>query len=53
MQEREQTPRIKTATLAERAWPSSIEMTAMTRAMRGTDAEQRLNEKALIIDNAH
>ena len=36
MQEREQTPRIKTATLAERAWPSSIEMTAMTRAMRGT-----------------
>lgn len=36
MQDREQTPMIKTATLAERAWPSTIGMTAMARALRGT-----------------
>lgn len=36
MRDQIQTPRVRTATLAEMAWPSSIEMTAMTRAMRGT-----------------
>ena len=36
MQEPVRTSRIKTATLADRAWPASTEMTALTRALRGT-----------------
>jgi len=32
----QQTSTIKTATLADRVWPASIEMTALARALRGT-----------------
>ena len=35
MQEQAHTSKVKALTLAERAWPSTIEMTTMTRAMRG------------------
>lgn len=36
MREQAHTSKAKALTLAERAWPSTIEMTAMTRALRGT-----------------
>jgi biotin transport system substrate-specific component len=36
MQDRVRTSNIKAITLAEKVWPATIEMTAMTRAMRGT-----------------
>lgn len=32
----QQTSKIKTATLADRVWPASLEMTALARASRGT-----------------